>query len=97
MNSGSESGHAQHRGQVLHRRGAAEGAEPLVEQGVDEAADHGAEARAGAAEDDHHEQREREVGGRHLGRGAADQEQPDDAARRSRGTEASTNETSLKG
>ena len=81
MKSGSESGIAQHRRQILHRSSADERAEPLVGERVEEAAEQRAVARAGAAEHDHHEQRQREVRGRHLRATRRPMsEQPDDAA-----------------
>ena len=96
MKSGSESGFRRTVGQILHLRGACERAEPLVEQRVEEAAEQRAVPRAGAADDDHHEQGQREVGGRHLRAGAG----PSTSSQTTRPTvarnDASTNAISLK-
>ena len=52
---------AQNVRKFLHGRRAADRAEPVVEVRVEDAAEHGAPARAGAADHDHQEQRQREV------------------------------------
>ena len=70
-------------------------AQPVVEQRVKEPADQRAEARPGASENDHDEQRERERRGRHLGSHADQQSQtnPPQAAR----NDARTNERACTG
>ena len=55
-------------------------AEPVVGEGVEDAADHRAPARAGAAEHDHQQQRQREARGRHLRVRSSEQQQVDDPA-----------------
>ena len=71
-----------------HRRKAGDGArageirETVVEIGVDDTADQGAPARAGAADHDHDQERERERGRRHVRARSADQHQVDDPAER---------------
>ena len=60
-NSGSERGTRSTSGRSCTRLEPDERAEALVEERVEEAADHRAVARPGAAEHDHHEQRQREV------------------------------------
>ena len=74
----------EHVREILHSLGSRERAEPLVGERVEEAADHRAVPRPGPTEHDHHEQREREVGGRHLGGCAADQEEPHDSSQHSK-------------
>ena len=96
-NSGSESGHRAARpGDPARGSSPTSAPSRWSSERVEEAADHRAVACPGAAEHDHHEQREREVRGRHLGRRAADQEQPDDAAEAARNA-ASTKASSLNG
>ena len=65
--------------QVLDPLLTRDGAQPVVEQGVEEPADHCAEARPGASENDHHEKRERERRGCHLG-SHSDQQEPHESA-----------------